>query len=268
MKDEPRLLRAKTDASRLLESRGIDDPSDVAIEDIAMSLEIEVVEGGLKGAEARLTRRLRRSRGELLGRIRVREGIGVGERRFAIGHELGHFRLHESQSQLNTCLGSDIHGYAGSNEELEANAFSAELLIPRALIRKRYGNAERNLSLVSTVADDMLTSFSATAVRLIETSGDPYMVVFSNNGKVRWWRRSIKLSEVWLERRQPIDVDSLAWSASQGASPVARPVRIRPEAWFNHLEQCERLEVYEQSILLPSYDTVVTILSCLEHEGW
>ncbi|MFV1980576.1 MAG: hypothetical protein ACC655_05420 [Rhodothermia bacterium] len=105
------------------------------------------------------------------------------------------------------------------------------------------------------------------AVRLVEISRDPYLVVFSKDSKVQWSQQSSRLSDVWLERRQPIDQDSLAWAAAQGASPARRPQQVRPEIWFGHLKQCARLQVLEQSMLLGNYSTVVTILSCLEHEN-
>ncbi len=201
------------------------------------------------------------------GRIRVRKNIAsIGQRRFAIGHELGHLQLHEKHSQLFVCLSSDIHGYAGSDQELEANTFGAELLIPKALIRERYGDTERTLELIAEVAKEMLTSFTATAVRLVEASKDGYFAIFSKAGKVYWWRRSPRLSGIWLQRRQQIDQDSTAWTAEQGAKLARRPQCVRPELWFEHIDHCERFEVYEQSMLLGSYGFVVTILACLEKE--
>jgi hypothetical protein len=224
-----------------------------------MHLEVEVIDAPLSRAEARLVRLGN------VGRIRVQEGIPeIGRRRFAIGHELGHWCLHEQTSQIETCLSTEIHGYAGSSEELEGNSFASELLMPKKLVLKRYGRAELTLELIDTAASEMLTTLSATAVRLVETSRDPHMVVFSSEGHVRWWQASAKLSGVWLERRQAIDHDSFAWAASEGGPSAATPQLVRPDAWFEHLDHCERLEVYEQSILLGSYGTVVTILSILD----
>lgn len=260
-RSEPQLLRAQAQAAKVLHDLGVDDPSTVDIEDIAAHLDAFVREGNLSGAEARLVRRGSEAR------IRVREGIASGgQRRFAISHELGHLQLHENDSQIFVCLSSDIHGYAGSNQELEANEFGAELLMPKALIRRRYGDSARTLDLVEQVSNDMLTSFTATAARLIEASKDGYLAVFSKEGKVYWWRRSPGLSGVWLQRRQQVDRDSTAWAAEQGARPTRRPQGVRPEAWFEHVDRCERFEVYEQSMLLGSYGFVVTILSCLERE--
>jgi hypothetical protein len=55
-KAEPQLFRAQSQAGKLLEALGIEDPRDVELEDIAMHLGINVAEGSLKGAEARLLR--------------------------------------------------------------------------------------------------------------------------------------------------------------------------------------------------------------------
>jgi hypothetical protein len=138
--------------------------------------------------------------------------------------------------------------------------------MPRPLLRKRYGNTERTLDLVSQVASEMNTTFTATALRLVETSQDPCLVVFSKNDIVQWWHRSKKARDIWLERKQRIDHDSTAYAAAMGASPTVRPVPVRPEAWFGHLRDCSRLQVQEQSILQPAYDTVVTLISYLEKD--
>jgi hypothetical protein len=260
-KAEPQLFRAQSQAGKLLEALGIEDPRDVELEDIAMHLGINVAEGSLKGAEARLLRWGNK------GIIRVRSDIREpGRRRFAIGHEIGHWCLHEDNSQIETCLSGDLHGYTGSHHEIESNVFAAELLMPRPLLRKRYGNTERTLDLVSQVASEMNTTFTATALRLVETSQDPCLVVFSKNDIVQWWHRSKKARDIWLERKQRIDHDSTAYAAAMGASPTVRPVPVRPEAWFGHLRDCSRLQVQEQSILQPAYDTVVTLISYLEKD--
>jgi len=255
-----RLIAAQNRASLLLASLGIDRPQEVDLEDIAMHLGIDVVAGPLRGAEARLVRRGTR------GLIRVREDIPeTGRRRFAVAHEIGHWCLHETRSQLQTCLASDLHGYSGSSEELESNSFAAELLMPTRLVRESFNGEERTIDLIRAAAQEMLTTFSATAVRLIETSPDPNLLVFSTNGTVHWWVASRAASGYWLERRQEIAPESVAWAVTEGAPRSKRPQRVAAESWFGHHENCSLLELYEESILLPSYSTVISVLSWIEH---
>jgi Zn-dependent peptidase ImmA (M78 family) len=100
-----------------------------------------------------------------------------GRRRFTIAHELGHFVLHKSQTvhilsddlvsvikyrNETSTLGVDV-------EEIEANRFAAELLMPEELIIN-YIN-EKNLTMISEaviekMAGDFKVSIAALSIRL------------------------------------------------------------------------------------------------------
>ena len=221
-----------------------------------MALGVLVTIGPLMGAEARLVRDSER------GLIRVREGIPErGRERMAIAHELGHWELHGETSQVAVCVDDDIHGYSASVEELEANAFACELLMPGKVVRERFGRAGVTLALVGRAATEMGTTLTSTAVRLVDMSRDAHMVVFSENGSVKWWRASSGCPRLPLQRRQPLSSHSVAHWVAKGGPASVRPEPVNPAAWFDHIPWHDRLEVYEESMRLGSYPTVMTILS-------
>jgi Zn-dependent peptidase ImmA (M78 family) len=259
--EEPNLFRAQSRAIKLLQHLGINEPWKVSIEDVAMVVGVLVTYGPLKGAEARLVRDGER------GIIRVRAGIRErGRQRMGVAHELGHWEQHRDKSQVAVCVHGDIHGYSESPEELEATAFAAELLMPKKVVRERYGKAAVTLDLVSTAAGEMETTLTATAVRLVDMSKDAYMVVFSENGTARWWRASSGCPSLSLQKRQAIDADSVAHWVAKGEVASPRADKVAAAAWFAHIPWHERLTVYEQSMRLGSYATVMTILSISEGE--
>lgn len=116
---------AERRADELITQLEISDIEDIDIEAIAMTQSALVIDGGLAGAEARL------SRSPKLNFIRVNNAIREsGRRRFAIAHELGHLLLQQS-SQFALCTDKDlVPFYTNSADELEASAFSAALLMP------------------------------------------------------------------------------------------------------------------------------------------
>jgi Zn-dependent peptidase ImmA (M78 family) len=255
--EEPNATAATAAAVKMLKRFGIRDPRELVLEELAMAEGVLVLDDRLVGAEARLLRR------SGAGLIRVDSQIPEpGRRRFAIAHELGHWALHGGVSQLESCTGAAIHGYAGSREEIEASCFAASLLMPPKFMRSRYTGAP-TLRLVREAAEELGTTLSATAVRIVETTEDACLVVFSSteDGVVRWWRRSRKCPTVWLERRQPLREGTVAWDVrASGRSPEA-PELVSPGDWFDHVPVYDRLSVVEESMVLGGYGTILTLLT-------
>ncbi len=132
MDPKANLTRARFTADKLIKRFAITRPEDIALEDIAMTLGILVIDDHLEGAEARLLRKGGK------GIIRVKADIPeIGRRRFAIAHEIGHWELHADLSQWALCSEADVLGYSGSPPEIEANAFASGLLMPTPLFRPR-----------------------------------------------------------------------------------------------------------------------------------
>ncbi len=77
--------------------------------------------------------------------IGVNEGHHLNRQRFTLAHELGHFLLHRGASSIfidaSTVFFRDITSSDGSKvQEIEANAFAAELLMPEKQLRDMIRN--------------------------------------------------------------------------------------------------------------------------------
>lgn len=98
--------------------------------------------------------------------------------RFTIAHELGHLILHEGKpmfvDKLIRVNMRDSKSSLGSDkEEVQANRFAAELIMPRDLIvkesKKRYQrlHSKRELDIIQELADLCEVSTSAMEYRLV-----------------------------------------------------------------------------------------------------
>jgi Zn-dependent peptidase ImmA (M78 family) len=136
------IIRAKVEA--LLNESGIGEPA-VPVEAIAARHGIEVLHRSFD--EAELSGFLARQPG-------TRAVIGINSdqppnrRRFTVAHELGHFFLHGEQGQQEVHVDHTkdfqvkLRGPASSkgvdDEEVEANLFAAELLMPTRFLQRDF----------------------------------------------------------------------------------------------------------------------------------
>lgn len=252
---EPNIAGAQAAAARLIRSYGIRLASEIAVDDIAWDRGVRVRYGTLDGIEAYLLRR------GTQGLIRVNDDIPEnGRKRFSVAHELGHWELHAHLSQEWLCTSADIHAYRGSAAELEANAFAASLLMPGAIFEPAL-RAGLGMSLVGELAEKFGTTITATAVRAVELVNEDAYVVFSRGGIVRWWQRNPQNSGYFIRRLHPLHSDSVALWAENSPSEVREAQQVPFHAWFCPTRDRDPAEVWEESVFIGQYDTVISLLT-------
>lgn len=116
--------------------------------------------------------------------------------RFTIGHELGHFLLPWHRQASFQCTSSDIGARANKEWEIQANQFSAELLMPHKLVKGRLHTfKEPEMAHIIQLRDEFGTSLEMTARRLIELIEYPCAIVFSKDNTIRYSLRSEYFSQ-------------------------------------------------------------------------
>ena len=139
--------RAITAAKKLFKECGIDDPLRLPLEIIVCSKNIILKEEDIDGADGRI----------LIGKdsavITINSKIEFKtKRRFVIAHELGHYLLHWRLSKIYSDDEESLNQWYQRNfssEEVEANEFASEFLMPSELFyevytkKKMYINDER-----------------------------------------------------------------------------------------------------------------------------
>lgn len=167
--------RARQAAKDLLQELGVEKPP-VPVERIAKRLKAEV--------------RYEPFDGELSGML-IREGnrviIGVNashpktRQRFTIAHELGHMRLHDERLPVHVDRAFPVRrrdatsSQAVDVDEMEANGFAAELLMPAAMLERDLEGKDPDYEddeLTRRLANRYKVSLQAMAIRLATLS--PY----------------------------------------------------------------------------------------------
>jgi Zn-dependent peptidase ImmA (M78 family) len=241
-------------ADQLISELEISDVSEIDIEAIAMTQRALVIDGGLVGAEARL------SRSPKLNFIRVNDAIREpGRRRFAIAHELGHLLLQKS-SQFALCEDKDLLPfYTNSPDELEASAFAAALLMPAKMFEPLCQSARPSLKYVGEMADRFQVTLTAASSRYIQFCPHRCCLVVSKDGKIRYHRKT-KDFGYFITPRQDLSSATYAADFFKGELLAEHMREVEATAWLEGERIDSSKSIQEESIAMPSYRSVLTLL--------
>jgi hypothetical protein len=241
---------AEASASKLIERYGISSAAHIRLKDIAYDLGVGVVEGPLEGAAASLVRTGKRA----TIRVSIHETYQY-RKRFSIAHELGHFVLNHGLPLRLVCSDRDMTEWHRPGQEREANAFAAELILPRVLVERRCDVAEVTLNPVRQISEEFRASLTASAIRFVRFCPEMCAVVFSREGRVKWCFRS---RDWWpFIRRDALDRRTLASDFFAGKSLADEPEEVVADAW---LDGRGPRELVEHSIAFRNLHAVLTLL--------
>lgn len=155
----------------LLAEHGITEPP-VPVERIAVSRGAQIVGSAAEWSESGFL--LRDDKRVIIG---VNSRNSPRRQRFSIAHEIGHWLLHDGQklivdqSVMLINKRDHISSQATHIQEIEANQFAAEMLMPKAFIAQALEYMESNLTsrdeFISALAQQFDVSAEAMGFRLI-----------------------------------------------------------------------------------------------------
>lgn len=187
----------------ILKKLGIYEPSDIDLDLIAFSLNAQVKRIALTECEGSIIGTTKKAI------ISINISVHPKRQRFSLGHELGHWVNDRGPKMPVRCdtnamrQRENLPGDFAQHREVRANAFAADLMMP-AFIWKKYGEAlEATWDSIQHVADMFNVSLTSAAIRLVEKSIYPCMIIcWDKNGKRRWFsRNSIVPENIWpIER--------------------------------------------------------------------
>ncbi len=244
-------------AKAMLDELGIVGLVDVLEVTSQLKLELNEVEvDGFDGA-------LIRAEGVSFGAIAVRRGIlEEGRKNFTIAHEIGHYVLPGHEKCDEVCLDTDVGNWSdrGKQLEREADEFAAELLIPTSYARPRFFETPPSLQTISAVATDCRASLSATAWRYCDLAPHACAIVWSKESRIAWSRASGEF-DFFIEWGKYLEKGTLARALfegdkTEGDSPSPVPAGL----WLDSRRLNEGAEIWEQSIFLRNYRSVLSLL--------
>ncbi len=163
--------KAEAEAARLRQETGQDGGLPVDVGRIAEHLGAQVVEERL---DRDLSGLLYRDGDQVV--IGVNNGHAARRRRFTVAHEIGHLVLHKGRplvlDHVRVNFRNATSSTATDHEEIQANAFAAELLMPAAQVLASAkaaleGGRASDAALVRDLADGFEVSEQAMEYRLV-----------------------------------------------------------------------------------------------------
>jgi hypothetical protein len=204
-------------------------------------------------------------RGYVVLSVRISED---SRRRFTLAHELGHYILPNQQEISQPCTKAAVESWDEtlSGLEADANRFAAEILMPRAILLP-FLKQSPTFSHVAQVAGACGTSLTASAYRIASLTSFRMAMVWSQAGRARWYKASDEFVR-WIKKGQ-LSPDTFAYDAFRG-TPVPKGLESVPaSAWLFETGLKADARILEQSLLLPTYDAVLTVLVIPEQiEDW
>ena len=184
-------------------------------------------------------------------------------RRFTIAHELGHFILHRGQQQSFNCDKESV--YSGIDTiraiEREADDFASNLLMPGDLLRDWISNQCIDLRILSGIAKRFQVSFEALCIRFIKFTTQRAILVYWDNGYVKYeWRSSSAVKTRARIRRNADPQEPLPGTLAADASVEQEWDGAEMSAAIWCPEEAQHMKLREFKHSYTTRDRVLTLL--------
>lgn len=255
-------------AQKLLSNCGLDEITNLPMDLFVAGLDATLIEEPLANCDGKIVF------GSTKAVIKVNSQIQFTERkRFVVAHEVGHLVMHkniqlpdDTFANFNIISGME-KALKNGKQELEANEFASELLMPEKLFLKESSGKPFTPLLIKQLAERFKTSLTATIFRYLQFDLHPICLIFIENGKVKYWKKSEGL-KVWLGdyTRLAPPSDSVATEYIQGDYTFIykleeKAQKIKKSTWFNLNEyNDEDTDFYEYCIPTKRYKTILSII--------
>jgi hypothetical protein len=143
-------------------------------------------------------------------------------------------------------------------QELEANEFAGELLVPTRLLTNVLSNGKPCFDLIESLAQKFSTSLTATAYRFVEVTGHACALVWSERGTAKWFVRSEEFGQ-WIRLRERLDARTLSADCFGSEMALSTQESVPASAWLEGTLP-EDARILEQTRCMPSYSGALTLL--------
>ncbi|MEQ3691921.1 MAG: ImmA/IrrE family metallo-endopeptidase [Flavobacterium sp.] len=160
--------------------------------------------------------------------------------RFTIAHELGHYFIDNHRIGLKKGLLSPHPSNNNENThfriEREADYFASCLLMPEEKFKKFILRKKFEFSIIKSLSEYFQTSITATAIRFADIGNHPLMIVFGENGKIKWKWSSEDFPFKYLLYSDKIPEDSVMGEYFYQNKQISGTEDIWPIDWFNYVK--------------------------------
>lgn len=171
---------------------------------------------------------------------------GSPRSRFSIAHELGHYFIDNHRVGLKKGLLSPHPSKNNENThfriESEADYFASCLLMPEERFKKFVLRKKFDFSIIKALSELFHTSITATAIRFADLGNHPIMIVFGENGKIKWKHCSKDFPFQYLLYSSKIPEDSVMGEYFYKNRIPVGSEDVWPMDWFEYVNDrnCQR----------------------------
>ncbi len=159
--------------------------------------------------------------------------------RFTIAHELGHYFIDNHRIGLKSGLLTphfSVNNENTSNRiEREADYFASCLLMPEDRFKKFVHRKKFDFSIIREAAEHFNTSNTATAIRFSAIGNHPLMIVFAEQGKIRWKWASADFPYQFLLYTNKVPENSVMGEYFLNGIQVNATEEVWGIDWFNYV---------------------------------
>lgn len=243
---------------------GLEPP--IPVEELARELDITDIKSldseGFVGA-------LITDRDKSSGVVLVKDNLHPQRRRFTIGHELGHFLCptHIPTNNANFyCTAEDMRlqqarrSNAAELMEVQANRFSANLLMPPKLFRAKIPIKEDpNIQHILDLSILFDTSKETTTRRYIDLHRDTCAAVFSKQHKLRYCCRRSEFPYLNLKTNASLPHHCISSRITLEPGQLTEPEEVDPYLWLDD-RQAKKVDYLSEQVFVQSDGYRITLL--------
>lgn len=177
--------------------------------------------------------------------------------RFSIAHEFGHYFLPEHPENIFDSYGwhiSSANTNSKNSYEKEADYFSTCLLMPKHLFEDEIYKFNDGLEAIKGLARIFNTSLTTTAIRYIELTETPAMLVISSKGIIEAVFDTKELRKFGAKRYSKNNI----FPNKNIISTEALKKEIFLHEW---VDTNQNIKAIEETIALGAYDKILTIVT-------
>lgn len=226
------------------------------LSELLIPLRLTVREVSSESFEGILVCHKNRSKGIIAINSNIRE---VGRKHFTICHEVGHFILpgHGESS----CKANMIESWNGilSPQEIDANRVASELLLPASEVYPIVTKEKATITLAKKLSKEFGVSLTAATLKVVELTEESCALVWSEGNCIKWFKRNENFGRYINIGK--LDEQTLAANLFNNSDKREIENSVYAEFWLSEDDKSSKDKIWEDSIALPYYNAVLTILT-------
>jgi Zn-dependent peptidase ImmA (M78 family) len=259
--NELKYSSAELTAKRVLDECGLVDPTELSMEEIILGRKAFYEEKPLYGKEGEIVSVGNKSCITINSNI-----VYPTKKRFAAAHELGHYEMHRHLTPIIYDTEYDlVNWYQGGPQEMEANEFAAEFLMPTEIFQKECKGKKFSPAVIEHLANRFQVSKTSTILKFVNRGHHPVCIVYCKDNKMKWWKTSSDF-RYFLEFKynDPPPTGSVAYEMFTSTKFYAgdeRKQEIWKSDWFRMGErEYKDSRFYEYCLNAKSYGYTISII--------